>query len=80
MPVTMKGFYVLLGFLLGVSIWIVPFALLAQFNVISTPWALGCVLPVIVIAIFWFDAIAYRHSAPRSGGKSVCLEQPLNTD
>jgi hypothetical protein len=65
MPVTMRGFYILLAFLLGPCIWILPFALLAQFNMISGPWAFGCTLPVIPIAIMWFDRIASRHSAPR---------------
>ena len=72
-PVTAKGLYILLGFLAGMSVLMLPLALLP----IPEPWAIGSGLVVIVIGILWFDSIAYRHSAPPEGRRS---ERPLNFD
>lgn len=73
MPVTSKGLYILLGFLVGMSALMVPLALLP----LPTPWAIGIALVVIVVGILWFDSIAYRHSWPRNRQQP---RRPLSLD
>jgi hypothetical protein len=60
----MKGFKIVCLFMGLTGLWTSPFALLAQFGIISDKWLRWLVFPVMFAGFVWFYRIAYRHSVP----------------
>jgi len=73
LPTTAKGLYVYLGHIGFVCAWVLPWALLAQFHVLSGAWTFALVFPVLAAAHVSLLRIASRHSTPFRWGKQATV-------
>jgi hypothetical protein len=60
----MKGFWLFVGYIVLISLWIGPFALLAQFGFIPDVWVFVIVFPPMIGGYIYVCRKAYRHSLP----------------
>ena len=65
-PITMKGFYVLLLHILPVMVlWMLPLSVLAKFELVPEPIVLALIAPLAIGSLVSLMRTAHRHSVPR---------------
>lgn len=67
-PTTMRGFHALLTHVAIALLWLLPFALLGHFKVLSGPLALGLAIPGTLGCLVSLMRTAHRHSVPWEQG------------